>query len=764
MQLNRAVIVLISLLTVGIGGCTPKRATAVVLWIDTDIPEAAFGRVTVRVQGTGSSQRAMQFSWTHERTSAGPWPGSIVLAPEEGRGVTSADVTLHYEPFGTTNGTSFDQRATVVFAQNEWRQVTVLIANQCTDANIEARCRVMSVNGMEYTCGSNDPDNPCVRVQRESMPFAPDAGAPDATVRADVPMMDAPIDTDDASVDPASIAAPTLLFPPTGGRVRGQSARFKVLLSPGVTGAAVQVCDSPECDGVLDPPMNRLVAGASTGQLPRTATGEHFWWRAFGVKNGVIGTTPSNTRLFVTTAGAVIFPQGSSTIGRIADFDNDGHGDYVVGRPGRRTAAGGSNGAVNPFTTVADNGHINVGRGVLTPDSMPVGQHFGAAITACDFDGDGRTDLAVGAPGSTHDSIVGRVLVYKANSMSGVLPSAPTLTLMGAHAGDLFGFSLTAGDLNADGKCDLVVGAPGTILMGMSEPVGLVRIYAGHSSDTVVPAGTYTGTAAFEECGYSVSSGADVNGDGLEDLVIGAPGALARPGTPGTGKVFVWVSNGQLMSPGDRSYAISPDNTEIGARYGHSVAMLGDVDGDSFADIGVGAPGFNDSLGKAYVLRGAAAPSAIVLTLVTPAAISSNANFGWTMAGLGSPDRDDHDEIFVGAPGTSTGTAVIYRCFLCNGPVRPSTVILPGTVIGSRFGWAAAALGDITHDNTDDFIITAPYADDALIASPASASQGMVRAFFGVMGADPVAAPASGGQVTDPDMRPNGEWGSALQR
>lgn len=203
-----------------------------------------------------------------------------------------------------------------------------------------------------------------------------------------------------------------------------------------------------------------------------------------------------------------------------------------------------------------------------------------SVATAGDVNGDGYTDAIVGAylfDGSQVDA--GRVSVYH-GSASG-LGATPAWTADGDQAGDGFGFSVaTAGDVNGDGYADVIIGAcncdngrfdDGRAFVYFGSPSGL-----GHS-----PAWTAQSSQTNARFGASVATAGDVNGDGYSDIVVGAHEQGVGPG-----HAYLF-----LGSPGGPSSAPSwtGSNGQDGSRYGLVVASAGDVNGDGYADLAVGA-------------------------------------------------------------------------------------------------------------------------------------------------------------------------------
>ncbi len=249
---------------------------------------------------------------------------------------------------------------------------------------------------------------------------------------------------------------------------------------------------------------------------------------------------------------------------------------------------------IDPLSTTAN----------WTAESNQAEAYFGWSVsTAGDVNGDGYSDVIVGAP--QYDNVRtndGRVYVYHGSSSG--LSATANWTAESDTASAWFGCSVsTAGDVNGDGFSDVIVGAYWYDNGQMNE--GRAFVYHGSSSGLSASANwTAESDQADARFGYSVSTGGDVNGDGYSDVIVGA--FRYDNGQLDEGRAYVYHGSSSGLSA-TANWIVESD--QGGAWFGCSVSTAGDVNGDGYSDVIVGAYQYDNGQtdeGRAFVYHGSA--------------------------------------------------------------------------------------------------------------------------------------------------------------
>ncbi len=331
------------------------------------------------------------------------------------------------------------------------------------------------------------------------------------------------------------------------------------------------------------------------------------------------------------------------------DLDGDGVDDYALGAAFADTGAGVDSGAVH-----LKSGASGATLYFLTGDS--VADRFGTSIARLgDITGDGIGDLAIGAPyDDSHGIDSGSVWVRSGAT------GAPIGQLTGSMAGDLFGASVSGvDDFDGNGVPDLLVGAPLEDLNGSN--AGSARVFSGVNGGLLR---TFAGDGPNDWLGYSVAGLDDLNGDGLSEVLLGAPQDDNMGLESGMARVFPGSMPG-LTPPA--LYSI--DGPAAGFYLGWSVARSGDVSGDGIDDFAVGAP-YVDApavdAGMALVYRSS---DATVFTKMS--GLGANHNLGWSVASGGDINDDGVPDLLFGAHGETAAGAWTGGVWAISGELCP---------------------------------------------------------------------------------------------
>jgi hypothetical protein len=425
-----------------------------------------------------------------------------------------------------------------------------------------------------------------------------------------------------------------------------------------------------------------LYRGSASGLVSNPA------WTAEGGSNDCFFGT------FVSTAGD---PNGDGyadvLIGARGFYSNDGFEGKIFAYFGSATGLGAVGNPDNADWSVEENQQS---------------AEFGSWVTlAGDVNGDGFSDIIASA--SYFDANLqnqGKVFLY--NGSSAGLSAAANWTGESNQNDSWYGWSVSsAGDVNGDSYSDVIVGA--YLFDNGQNDEGKVFLYYGSDAGlSSTPAWTCESNSAGAQFGYSVSTAGDINGDGYSDLVVGANTYLTSVGR-------AYFFHGSSTGPGALwNYSITGD--AVNCNYANSVASAGDVNGDGYSDVIIGASNAeqglgNDNEGIVYIYHGGAS-GLNTSPAYTVEGNQANAGLGYSVASAGDVNGDGYSDIIAGANTFDNGQNDEGRALVYYGSVTGisgSQTVLEINSLGAQFGFSVAGAGDINGDGYSDVIVGAPY-------------------------------------------------------
>ena len=374
----------------------------------------------------------------------------------------------------------------------------------------------------------------------------------------------------------------------------------------------------------------------------------------------------------------------------------------------------------------------------LVPDASFLGEaadepQLGAVAAAGDVDGDGLDDLLLGVPNALDaGQRVGEAYLVSGRTSGWALETSladSDASFLGEDFSDYAGGSLAGvGDVNGDGFDDFLVAArdnsesfdhAGQVYLLMGKAAGWAMETSLSGADA-----SFLGEQQDAEAGRALAGGGDLDGDGLDDLVIGSPQYANDHEWAGKIWIVLGRTEGWAM---DLSLADADATFEGSAsdHLGHAVAVVGDVNGDGYDDILAGAPHcamVDYAAGGAWLLPGA--PREELGDFTTTATIFLGQYWGdsagWSVAAAGDVDSDGFDDMLVGAPGNGNYASDAGRTYLVRGREQPWGTVEPlvamdgiyqGMSVSDNSGLAVAGGADVDGDGYDDVLIGAPGAD-----------------------------------------------------
>ncbi|MCC6706794.1 MAG: FG-GAP repeat protein [Gammaproteobacteria bacterium] len=498
---------------------------------------------------------------------------------------------------------------------------------------------------------------------------------------------------------------------------------------------------------------NTVIDGVTYKQLTLAGATLQIELAAHTLINGVLPLAGMNSGDGYRLDGGAAFDLTGIRVSGIGDFNGDRLDDFLIGSFGVDTVLGDNVGAsyvvFGRVGTPAASVSLNSldGTNGFRIEGEVAGGRLGAGVHGLgDVNGDGRADLIVGAPFASPDAVTfagSSYVLYGQSSSAAVMTVATLVAGQGYRIDGGLNVERTgaavsnAGDFNGDGLDDVLIG-------GYGADNGSAYVVFGTRDSIAAPLtlNTLDGLHGFRMngvngtglTGKAVAGGGDVNGDRIDDIVIGAP--------DGTGRSYVVFGHGgtfgsiQNLADLDGHTGLRIDGVGLNADSGVAVSIVGDINGDGIDDVLIGADDVSNNAefaGASYVIFGQRGDFAAVLSVD---ALNGSNGFrldgvaasdfsGRAVSGAGDINGDGYDDVLIGAtnadPPGATGAGASYVLFGHGGSFAATLSLadingsnglrVDGALTGDGSGGAVASAGDVDGDGYADLLIGAVSSD-----------------------------------------------------